>query len=71
MPPDPPTGHGAHNYAFQLFALAGPGDPGINPGRAAILPAMANRVLAAGLLVGTYSRGEEALVGPAGALQPA
>ncbi|MDB5684652.1 MAG: phosphatidylethanolamine-binding protein [Sphingomonas bacterium] len=58
LPPDPPTGHGAHHYAFQLFALAGPADPGRNPGRAAIVEAMAGKVIAAGLLVGTYSRGE-------------
>ena len=23
LPPDPPTGHGEHHYAFQMFALAG------------------------------------------------
>lgn len=65
LPPDPPTGHGDHRYAFQLFAL-GPGDdPGRNPGRAAVLEAMADRVLAAGLLIGTYSRGRPATAGPA------
>lgn len=64
LPPDPPTGHGPHHYAFQLFAL-GPGpDPGDTPGRGALLKAMAGRVLAAGLLTGTYSRGEEAPAGP-------
>jgi Raf kinase inhibitor-like YbhB/YbcL family protein len=67
LPPDPPNGHGEHNYAFQLFAL-GPGpDPSENPGRGAVLRAMEGRVLAAGLLTGTYSRGEEAPVGPVGA----
>jgi Raf kinase inhibitor-like YbhB/YbcL family protein len=71
LPPDPPTGHGEHNYAFQLFAL-GPGDdPGENPGRHAVLKAMAGRVLAAGLLTGTYSRGEAAPVGPAGSVATA
>lgn len=63
LPPDPPTGHGPHYYAFQLFALADPADPGPTPGRAAIVAAMAGRVLAAGLLVGTYARGEPAPVG--------
>jgi Raf kinase inhibitor-like YbhB/YbcL family protein len=67
LPPDPPTGHGEHHYAFQLFAL-GPGpDLGANPGRGAMVKAMEGRVLAAGLLTGTYSRGEQAPVGPAGA----
>jgi Raf kinase inhibitor-like YbhB/YbcL family protein len=70
LPPDPPTGHGEHNYAFQLFAL-GPGeDPGENPGRGAVLRAMEGRVLAAGLLTGTYSRGEEAPIGPVGEAAP-
>lgn len=69
LPPDPPTGHGSHRYAFQLFALgAGVGDPGETPGRAAMVEAMAGQVLAAGLLIGTYSRGEEAPVGPVGAV---
>lgn len=72
LPPDPPTGHGAHRYAFQLFALAdGAGDPGPNPGRAALVAAMRGHVLAAGVLVGLYGRGEEAPVGPAGAAVPA
>jgi Raf kinase inhibitor-like YbhB/YbcL family protein len=71
LPPDPPTGHGLHHYAFQLFAL-GPGpDVADTPGRSAIVKAMAGRVLAAGLLTGTYSRGEESLVGPVGAGAPA
>jgi Raf kinase inhibitor-like YbhB/YbcL family protein len=60
LPPDPPTGHGEHRYAFQLFALAATADPGNTPGRSALVAAMAGRVLAAGLLTGTYSRGEPA-----------
>jgi hypothetical protein len=72
LPPDPPTGHGEHRYAFQLFALsAGCGDPGPTPGRTAMIDAMSGHVLAAGLLIGTYSRGEEAPVGPIGAVAPA
>ena len=66
LPPDPPTGHGEHHYAFQLFALAGAADPGDTPGRAALVQAMAGRVLAAGLLTGTYSRGEAAPTGLVG-----
>ncbi|MBB4152164.1 hypothetical protein GGQ80_000040 [Sphingomonas jinjuensis] len=72
LPPDPPTGHGTHRYAFQLFALAnGAGDPGDSPGRAAVVEAMAGHVLAAGVLIGTYDRGEAAPVGPVGAVAPA
>lgn len=63
LPPDPPTGHGPHHYAFQLFALSGgAGDPGTNPGRGALVKAMTGRVLAAGLLTGTYERGDAARV---------
>lgn len=66
LPPDPPTGHGEHRYVFQLFALdAGVEDPGASPGRTALVRAMAGHVLAAGLLIGTYSRGDEARAGPA------
>jgi Raf kinase inhibitor-like YbhB/YbcL family protein len=71
LPPDPPTGHGAHHYAFQLFALAPGPDAGESPGRGAVVKAMAGRVLAAGLLTGSYSRGEEAPVGPVGLAAPA
>jgi hypothetical protein len=72
LPPDPPTGHGDHRYAFQLFALGeGAGDPGQDPGRSALVEAMRGHVLAAGVLVGLYGRGEEAPVGPVGAAAPA
>ena len=64
LPPDPPTGHGSHDYVFQLFALGEIDTIGANPGRSAIVAAMAGRVLAAGMLVGTYSRGQAAAVGP-------
>lgn len=71
LPPDPPTGHGDHHYAFQIFALA----PGIEiadtPRRSDIVRAMRGRVLAAGLLTGTYSRGEPRDAGPVGAAAPA
>jgi Raf kinase inhibitor-like YbhB/YbcL family protein len=67
LPPDPPNGHGEHNYAFQIFALSEGPEPGDNPGRGELLRVMEGRVIAAGLLTGTYSRGEEAPVGPAGA----
>jgi Raf kinase inhibitor-like YbhB/YbcL family protein len=68
LPPDPPTGHGTHDYVFQLFAL-GETDPlDATPGRSAVMAAMAGRVLAAGMLVATYSREDAA---PIGSGQPA
>jgi hypothetical protein len=57
LPPDPPTGHGPHHYAFQLFALDTPLDFTGHTGRGALLGAMAGHILAAGLLIGTYERG--------------
>jgi Raf kinase inhibitor-like YbhB/YbcL family protein len=58
LPPDPPTGHGEHDYVFQLFALSDTPDIGATPGRGDVVAAMAGRVVAAGMLIGTYSRGE-------------
>lgn len=71
LPPDPPTGHGEHHYAFQLFAVGDGPDPGSSPSRSAILKAMRGRVLAAGVLTGTYSRGQERPAGPATSAVPA
>lgn len=68
LPPDPPTGHGPHHYAFQLFALDGVPDLKGRPGRAVLAEWMVGRVLAAGLLTGTYSRGEPAPLQPGAAL---
>jgi Raf kinase inhibitor-like YbhB/YbcL family protein len=71
LPPDPPTGHGEHRYAFQLFALGAAADPGETPGRRELVEAMKGKVLAAGLLTGTYSRGEPAGTGGRLAAAPA
>ena len=73
LPPDPPTGHGVHSYAFQIFALSRGAEPGATPGRSALVEAMRGHVLAAGVLTGTYSRGEAAEIGAASTLkvQPA
>ena len=60
LPPDPPTGHGEHDYVFELFALSERPDLGASPGRAALVGAIAGKVLGAGVLIGTYSRGEPA-----------
>lgn len=60
LPPDPPTGHREHDYVFQLFALSERPDLGASPGRGAFVEAIAGKVLATGVLIGTYSRGEAA-----------
>ena len=71
LPPDPPTGHGPHNYSFQLFALDSPLQIEGKPGRSKLVDAMKGKVVAAGLLTGTYSRGEPALTGRAGVVAAA
>jgi Raf kinase inhibitor-like YbhB/YbcL family protein len=56
LPPDPPPGHGAHRYAFQLFALL-PGEAfSGTPGRDAVMEAVRDRAMASGCLIGTYER---------------
>ena len=57
LPPDPPTGHGPHDYVFQLFALSEPLPLDPDPGRGALLEALEGRVLAAAVLTGTWERG--------------
>ncbi|TXP83646.1 YbhB/YbcL family Raf kinase inhibitor-like protein, partial [Escherichia coli] len=67
LAPDPPTGHGSHDYVFQLLALCradSPTDP--SPGRGDFLELVEGRILGAGVLVGTYSREETASVGLGG-----
>ena len=56
LPPDPPSGHGPHRYAIQVFALDTPLSLGTEPGRGAVVEAMAGHVVATGLLIGTYER---------------
>ena len=56
LPPDPPPGHGAHRYLFQVYALDGPLRLDGTPGRGAILKAMHGHVLARGMLTGTFER---------------
>jgi Raf kinase inhibitor-like YbhB/YbcL family protein len=57
--PDPPTGHGAHDYVFQLFALERP--LALMPGatRGDLLEAMQGHVIAAAVLTATYVRSDE------------
>lgn len=62
LPPDPPTGHGEHNYVFQLFALTETPALPEHPGRSAFVDTIAGRVLATAVLIGTYSRGKPAAI---------
>ena len=56
LPPDPPTGHGAHDYVFQLFALSVRPDLADGMGRAALVDAIRGKVIASGVLIGRYAR---------------
>ena len=56
LPPDPPTGHGPHRYAVQVFALDRPLALDAEPGRGALVSALKGHVVATGLLIGTYER---------------
>ncbi len=56
LPPDPPSGHGPHHYAFELFALDAPAQFQSTPGRSAMLDFLSVHAIAKGMLIGTYSR---------------
>lgn len=56
LPPDPPTGHGLHRYAFQVFALDHRPDLAEGSGRGAFVDMLRGHILAKGLLVGVYER---------------
>jgi Raf kinase inhibitor-like YbhB/YbcL family protein len=56
LPPNPPPGHGRHQYAFQVFALDRAPSRGEAPGRGKLLDLLRGHALASGLLVGTYRR---------------
>ena len=56
LPPDPPTGHGDHDYVFQLFALGIVPEIRPNAGRGDVATAISGHVLGTGLLFETYSR---------------
>ncbi|MXO85929.1 YbhB/YbcL family Raf kinase inhibitor-like protein [Altererythrobacter aurantiacus] len=57
LPPDPPTGHGSHDYVFQLYALDIASPFAADAGRSAALDAMDGHVVGTAILLGTYSRG--------------
>jgi Raf kinase inhibitor-like YbhB/YbcL family protein len=55
LPPDPPSGHGVHRYAFQLFALDA--RPKVDTlGRGKVLDLLKVHAIARGMMVGTYER---------------
>ncbi len=54
--PDPPPGHGIHRYVFQLFALDAVLATGDKSSKRILKEAMRNRVLAKGMIIGTYER---------------
>jgi Raf kinase inhibitor-like YbhB/YbcL family protein len=56
LPPDPPPGHGAHRYVFQVFALDIVPRFESRPGRPELLDKIRGHVIAKGLLIGTYER---------------
>ncbi|MFB0614180.1 YbhB/YbcL family Raf kinase inhibitor-like protein [Aurantiacibacter poecillastricola] len=56
--PDPPTGHEAHDYVFQLFALDLPLVQMPGATRDEIAEAMKGHVIGVALLTGTYAREE-------------
>jgi len=58
LPPDPPTGHGVHRYAFQIFALDSTPVFSETPGRDEVLEALHHTAIASGCLIGTYERPE-------------
>lgn len=56
LPPDPPPGHGAHRYVFQIFALDVAARFDRPPGRTTLLARIRDHVIAKGLLIGRYER---------------
>lgn len=56
LPPDPPAGHGPHLYVFQVFALDQKLAFDRPPSRGSVVEAMRGRVIAKGVLTGTYER---------------
>jgi hypothetical protein len=56
LPSDPPSGHGRHDYVFQIYALRQMLDLSEAPGRSALLGAMRPHVIGKGMLIGAYAR---------------
>ena len=56
LAPDPPTGHGPHDYVFQLFAVNEVPALEKGSGRSAVVEAIEGKVVGLALLSGTYER---------------
>jgi Raf kinase inhibitor-like YbhB/YbcL family protein len=56
LPPDPPPGHGAHRYVFQVFALGNGATFSKAPGRHEVFRAIEDHVVGAGCAIGVYER---------------
>lgn len=56
LPPDPPTGHGPHDYVFQMFALDTVPELEPGAGRSEVLEAMEEHVLGIGVTSGMFER---------------
>jgi Raf kinase inhibitor-like YbhB/YbcL family protein len=58
LPPDPPSGHGMHQYAFEVFALdqAMWVSTGLSPGRGKVVEWLIGHAIAKGMLIGLYGR---------------
>jgi Raf kinase inhibitor-like YbhB/YbcL family protein len=56
LPPDPPCGHGAHRYVFEVFALDARPRLETAPGRGRVLEWLRAHAIAKGMLMGLYER---------------
>jgi Raf kinase inhibitor-like YbhB/YbcL family protein len=58
LPPHPPSGHGTHRYAFEVFALdwCPRHDPEAAPGRGQVEEWLTGHAIAKGMLIGLYGR---------------
>ena len=56
LPPDPPPGHGAHRYVFQVYALDQAPELHGSPVRTQVVHAMKGHVIGKGRLIGTFER---------------
>ncbi len=58
LPPDPPSGHGMHRYAFEVFALGSAlrFNTGLAPGRGKVVQWLIEYAIAKGMLIGLYGR---------------